>query len=293
MKAEETWVENSKENKPNTINGVIEGLELKGGEEISDEGKDKVMEGDSGRDQLVKDKKGKDGKKEKKTKSTQETGNKLNAAKLLRCIVCGVRGHINCAVIAGSDKSVAQCVNCGSTTHTYEACGSAKFDAAAYDLADLQSREGERESRGWDRSPIICHRCQQSGHIAKNCPNSNSYRGNNSNHVDRYNGGYTHETCHVCKQVGHFARDCPNNSALQYERPGRRISNSWDRDKERDRDHYSSRDDHSRERYSKGRDKDRRGSRGSFGGNSQSDNRRYSGGKHSGNRPPSRDKGRW
>lgn len=56
---------------------------------------------------------------------------------------------------------------------------------------------------------IVCHNCHQAGHVARDCPNEAlCHNCNQPGHLARNcpNEG----VCRKCGQSGHIARDCPN-----------------------------------------------------------------------------------
>jgi cleavage and polyadenylation specificity factor subunit 4 len=64
---------------------------------------------------------------------------------------------------------------------------------------ELPSADGQRSSR----TPIICHKCRESGHKAAQCPNSASL----GEAEDRK--PIEDVTCYKCGGLGHYANRCP------------------------------------------------------------------------------------
>eukprot|EP00250_Pteridium_aquilinum_P017476 c23648_g1_i1 orf=141-2612(+) len=61
------------------------------------------------------------------------------------------------------------------------------------------------------RSNELCHVCKEPGHMAKDCPLSESTAGSSPAVVRKGGATQNSELCNACKGSGHLSRDCPLN----------------------------------------------------------------------------------
>ncbi|CDW91618.1 transcription elongation factor spt6 [Stylonychia lemnae] len=87
------------------------------------------------------------------------------------------------------------------------------------------------DTRNQGRSRGGCFKCNEEGHMARDCPNADQRDDNRG--AGRGRGRGRGRECHKCQQEGHFARECPNdqqNGERPYKRQRRDDGGSARRD---------------------------------------------------------------
>jgi len=122
--------------------------------------------------------------------------------KHLRCVVCGQKGHLNCAVVLGSEQFKRMCHNCGSEKHVFEECKESKFNVLAPENNIILDGRGRLGSPG----AITCFTCNRLGHRSSDCPERQHGRHRSPANRESDYG----PICNNCGLRGHIARQCPN-----------------------------------------------------------------------------------
>ncbi len=117
------------------------------------------------------------------------------------------------------------CFTCNKIGHQTRECPVALSMRKARQLEKkfkLENRRFLSENNADDfNNSIICYRCRNSGHMARECPNmmdnrSQKQNNNNNNNNNNSNNNMTNNDlrCFTCNQFGHYSRDCTNKNKL-------------------------------------------------------------------------------
>ena len=107
------------------------------------------------------------------------------------------------------------CFTCNKIGHQTREC------PVALNMRTLSMRRARPNRRfnsenNEDSSTIICYRCKNSGHFARDCQTQNENRMQKSNTItSNISNSLADQRCYNCNQFGHFSRDCNINKPKQ------------------------------------------------------------------------------